>query len=274
VTTSTQWQLAREAAQRYEQILVPTILGPAAGALVAWSALSGGETVLDVGCGTGAAARLAVEQVGHQGRIVGVDINTGMIEIARSLSSANGTGIEWREASAYQLPLGGQSVDVVLCAQTLQFLDDRPAALAEMHRVLKPTGRLAASLWCGIQESPYFHLLVDAISRHIGEQTAAGLRAAFGLSDAAELGTLLRAAGFQHIEMAIEQLELTLPRLEEFIPRHVSATPMAAGYRAASPLVQQAVIQEVTERLAPYGIGTDTAAHVPFRMHLALATKA
>ena len=76
---STEWQLAREAAQRYEQILVPAILGPAARALVDWSALKGDETVLDVGSGTGAAARYAAELVGSSGRVIGSDVDAGMI---------------------------------------------------------------------------------------------------------------------------------------------------------------------------------------------------
>jgi ubiquinone/menaquinone biosynthesis C-methylase UbiE len=54
MATSTQWQLARDAAERYERILVPAILGPVARALVEWSSLSDGEAVLDIGCGTGA----------------------------------------------------------------------------------------------------------------------------------------------------------------------------------------------------------------------------
>lgn len=58
MATSRQWQLAHEAAERYEHILVPAILGPFAQALVKWSALQPDEVVVDIGCGTGAAARL------------------------------------------------------------------------------------------------------------------------------------------------------------------------------------------------------------------------
>jgi ubiquinone/menaquinone biosynthesis C-methylase UbiE len=62
---------------------------------------------------------------------------------------------------------------VTLCAQTLQFLNDRPLALAEMYRVLKPDGRLALSLWRPIQERPYVEALVAAVKRHIYPATAA-----------------------------------------------------------------------------------------------------
>ena len=69
--------------------------------------------------------------------------------------------------------------DLALCADTLQFLESRPLASAEMHRVLKPDGRAALSLWCDIRQNPYFHSLVQAVGRRIGPQTAAGLRAVF-----------------------------------------------------------------------------------------------
>lgn len=269
--TSTQWQLAREAAERYEQILVPAILGPVARALVDWSALQSGEIVLDVGCGTGAAARFAAEQVGSFGRVIGVDVNAGMIDVAKSLPPANGAVIEWHEGSAYELPLADQTVDAVLCAQTLQFLNERQLALSEMHRVLKPGGHLASGLWCDIRESPYFDALVEAVARHIGPDTAAGLKAAFTLSNPDEIRDLMLGAQLKNIGTTVRQLDLDLPPLSEFVPLHVSATPMAAGFNAASRPAQQAVMEEVSEGLARYKM--DGGVRIPFKTHLTLRTK-
>lgn len=270
-TTSTQWQLAREAAERYEHILVPAILGPAARALVHWAALQPGETVLDVGCGTGAAARFAAEQVGASGRIIGLDVNAGMLDVATSLPPANGAVVEWHEASAYTLPLADETIDAVLCAQTLQFLIDRRRALFEMHRVVKPGGRLALSLWDDLRESPYFDVLVRAVTRHIGPDTAAGLRAAFDLSDNNTIRDLLVEAGWTCTVMTVRRLALDLPPLNAFVPLHISATPMAAGFNAAPRHAQQAVIEEVAERLAPFT--TEAGVRVPFATHVALGRK-
>ena len=271
MTTSTQWQLARDAAERYERILVPTILGPAARALVEFAAPQAAEAVLDVGCGTGAAARCAAERVGSAGRVVGVDVNAGMIDVAQSLPPVEGATVEWLVKGAYEMPFVGAEFAVALCAQTLQFLDDRPRALAEMYRVLKPRGRIAVSLWCDIRESPYFDALVQAVTDHIGTETAMGLRAAFGLSEPETIRALVKGAGFSNLRTTVKQLDLRLPVLSDFVPRHVSATPMAAGFNSASPEKRHAVIENVSDKLASYGTGAGV--RVPFRTHLVQATK-
>jgi ubiquinone/menaquinone biosynthesis C-methylase UbiE len=67
MTTSTEWQLGRAAAERYQHILTPTILGPFAKALVDFAALQPGERVADVGCGTGAVARYAAAVISRSG---------------------------------------------------------------------------------------------------------------------------------------------------------------------------------------------------------------
>ncbi|GIK42188.1 MAG: hypothetical protein BroJett011_60210 [Chloroflexota bacterium] len=267
MATSRQWQLAHEAAERYEHILVPAILGPFAQALVEWSALQPGEVVVDIGCGTGAAAHFAAEKVGPAGRVIGIDVNGGMIEVAKA-RTPQGAPIDWYQKSAYDLPLANQTADIALCAQTLQFLDNRPQALAEMYRVLKPGGRVTLSSWTNIQESPYFNNLVAVISHHINHDTAAGLGAAFNLSNPDEIRSLLDKAGFRAIEVAATQLELELPPVEEFVPRHISATPMAVGFNTASEAERQAVLNDLAARLAPFK-KPDRSLRVPFTSYLA-----
>ena len=204
--------------------------------------------------------------MGFAGRVTAVDINASMIEVARSLPVVYGVPIDWQVANAMQLPLDDESVDAVLCAQTLQFLSDKQTSLDEMRRVTKPGGRMVLSLWCDITHNPYFDVLVSAISNYIGVETAVGLQSAFALSDPHTIHNLLRQAGFEHIEMHTTQLDLALPPLAEFIPRHISATPMAAGFNRAPESMQKVVIEEVIEKLKGYE--ENGRLQIPFRSHM------
>src|SRR5215216_4533148 len=150
----TQWQVGGNAAEIYEQHLVPTVFGPWAADLIGAASPQPGERVLDVACGTGVVARLAAECVGAGGKVVGLDLNPGMLAVARSVASP--TPIDWREDSAVALPFEAGAFDLVCCQQGLQFFPDRPAALRQMHRVLVPGGRLGLATWRPIQYSPGF----------------------------------------------------------------------------------------------------------------------
>ncbi len=269
MTTSTQWQLAANSAERYQTILTPAILGPFAHALVDFAAPQEHESIVDIGCGTGAAALYAAKMMGAGGNVTGIDVNPSMLAVARSLP-AQGIPIEWREASAMQLPLPDNSVDVVLCAQTLQFLPAKQKSLLEMQRVVKGNGRIALSLWCDIVENPYFNTLVNAVATHIGPETAVGLQSAFALTDIKTIQTLLKEAGMTQLEMTVAQLDLPFPDLAAFVPRHISATPMAAGFNLAAPSVQQAIIQEIVMKLKRFG--ENGRLQIPFRSHMIIIT--
>src|ERR1700732_4783842 len=143
MNTREQWQLTMEAAERYERYPARYILGPWAPLLVEAARLTAGERVLDIACGTGVVTRAAAKRVGPTGRIVGIDLNPGMIAVARSLPAPIGASIEWLERSALDLQLEDASFDVVLCQQGLQFFPDKTVALQEMRRVLDNGGRLA-----------------------------------------------------------------------------------------------------------------------------------
>src|SRR5205823_10877155 len=88
------WHLSAEAAELYERYVARYILGPWAPLLVDAAGLAAGECALDVACGTGVVARIAAQRVGPGGRVVGLDLNPGMIAVARSLPAPVGAPIE------------------------------------------------------------------------------------------------------------------------------------------------------------------------------------
>ena len=84
------FQVSGGAAERYERYAVQYFIGPWAPGLVASAALGRAERVLDLACGTGVMARIAASKVGEAGHVTGLDINAGMLAVARSLPAPSG----------------------------------------------------------------------------------------------------------------------------------------------------------------------------------------
>jgi SAM-dependent methyltransferase len=82
-----QWQVAGSAPEVYERELVPAVFGAWAPILVELAQPRPSERVLDVACGTGIVARIAATRVGPGGTVVGIDLNPGMLSVARSVVS-------------------------------------------------------------------------------------------------------------------------------------------------------------------------------------------
>lgn len=230
------------APENYERFFVPAIGRPLANMLVRAAALHVGERVLDVGCGTGVVARLAAERVSPGGAVAGVDINPGMLAVARAITPPE-MGIEWYEASAESMPLPDGAFDVALCQMSLQFMADRVQALREMRRVLASGGRVVLNV--PGPAGPPFAILADAMGRHIAPQAAGFVRAVFALHDEAELEGLLKDAGFRQVEVRADSPELSLPAPRDFLWQYVSSTPLAAVVAEAGDDARAALEHEV-----------------------------
>ena len=102
-----------------------------------------GETVLDVGCGAGVDLLLAARRTGPRGRAIGIDMTEAMRDRARSCAAAAGlTNVEVYQADATAIPLPDASVDVVISNGVLNLVPEKEKAFREIHRVLRPSGRL------------------------------------------------------------------------------------------------------------------------------------
>ena len=251
-TTQNAWtpSYGGNAAENYEKYFTPVIGGPFALDLVNEAGLRPGERVLDVACGTGTIARLAAERVGLNGRVSALDVNAGMLSVARFLPSA--VPIKWYETTAESVPLPDQSFDVVFCGLGLQFFADKSAALREMRRVLKPGGRVYISTPV---PNAFFDLFDRAIARHVSEEASAFVHAVFSLNDPREMETLLTDAGFSSVATRTLTRNIQLPPAREFMWQYIYCTPLMALLPQSGNAQTEALERDVVAGWEPWTSG-------------------
>ena len=220
---------ARSSMDVYESVLVPRMFVPWGHRLLDELELAAGEVVLDVACGPGSVARLAAARVGPRGRVIGCDLSPAMLAIAGAKPAVDGgAAIEYHEASAERLPVAEGTSDVVTCQQGLQFFPDRPAAVAEMRRVLRPGGRIGIAIWTEIDRAPPFRALGDAIEAVAGAELADRYRGGpWGFPDGERLGALLEDAGFDEVQVSTRVLPLSFEGGPAQLVSTLAATPLA-----------------------------------------------
>jgi ubiquinone/menaquinone biosynthesis C-methylase UbiE len=236
------------APENYQRYFVPAIGGPFAADLIEDAALSPGERVLDVACGTGVVTRLAAERVGPSGTLAALDVNPAMLSAARSIPSS-GAAVQWYETSAEAMPLPDGAFDVVLCQLGLQFVADRKAALREMRRVLVPGGRVLVSV---PPPNAFFNVLDESLARHVGDEAAAFVRMVFSLSAPATIEQLFRDAGFHDVAVRTYSKPLRLPVARDFLWQYVHCTPLTGMLSTLDAARFAALERDVVRRWQPW----------------------
>ncbi len=269
--TRERWQLAARGPESYERYQVPSVFGPLARMFLQRIALRPGQRVLDVACGTGVVTRHAAPILGPVGSIVGVDLNSNMLDVARAHALTGGASIEWRQGDAASLPCPDADFDVVLCQQGLQFFPDRAGALQEMHRVLKPGGLVGLCVWCAIEQSPCHLAMAEALRRHVGPDVARRFQDPFSFGDPDALKQAMVEAGFRDVEIEVAIVRRRLLPAKESVPGLLASTPVGPEIAALDEVTREAIVDEVATALAQYRDGDGLT--VPQPTHIALATK-
>jgi ubiquinone/menaquinone biosynthesis C-methylase UbiE len=224
----------------YERYFVSAIGAPLAADLVDAAALQPGERVLDMACGTGVVARLAAERVGAGGTVTGVDVNPGMLAVARS----GGAAVEWHEADGTDTGLPGAHYDAVLCQLGLQFFANRTAALQEMRRLLAPGGRMAVNV--PGPTPAMFGVLERGLAEHVSAAAASFVATVFSISEISEIERLFDQAGIGEITVERSAMRLGLPSPADFLWQYVSSTPLAPAVAGVDEQSRAALEAEVT----------------------------
>lgn len=261
------FQLAGNAPEIYEKVMVPLWFGRWADALIDLLALQPGENVLDVACGTGVTTRLAWDKVAPGATVMGLDVNASMIAKAKEL--ATGREIVWLERDAADSGLGSETVDVVMSQHGYHYFPDKPAALAEFKRVLAPGGRMGLSIWDG--HSPYTRAVCRAVERHISREIAVKQRAQRQTPSADELANQLSESGFSEVRIVRQELSIDVPAARVFVPLHLGSMPIADAFDALPEDRKVALIEDVETEMSPYARGDRLV--YPDAVHVALGTR-
>jgi arsenite methyltransferase len=190
--------------------------------------LEPGHRVLDVGCGPGFYAAEILEAVGPEGAVVGVDASPQMLAVARHRNEGH-PNVSFHQADATALPVEDGAFDRALSVQVLEYVTDLPAALGELHRALRPGGRVV--IWDVDWHTLSWHSNDPARMERV-------LRAWDGhLADPSLPRTLtarLRAAGFEDVTMDGHTFATNELDADSY---GGAAVPVIAGYVAGSEAV-------------------------------------
>ena len=237
---------------------------PISAAAVAAAAPRAGDHVLDIGCGCGATVLALAEGVGSLGRVTGVDISGPMLAVAgRRIAEAGLPQAALLEADAATEPFAPASVDLAFSRFGVMFFDAPAEAFINIHRALKPGGRLAFACWQPFKTNPWFAVPYKAAAPHLPEQEKADPEAPgpFAFAEPERVTRILGLAGFSDVRIAPFDTMLTLGRpgeVDEAMRFTVQVGPvsraLATGTEAQRAAAERAVAEALRAADGPEGI--------------------
>lgn len=258
------FQISAEQAEMYEARFVPAIFAQWAPLLVDAIGVSPGQSVLDVACGTGILARTAADQVGSTGSVVGVDLNEGMLTVARKLRP----DLEWHQGDAADLPFPNDTFDAVLCQSALMFFSDATGALREMGRVCKPDGKVGVQVYSSLDAQPAYGPWIELVAEHAGPDAISLLSTYWVHGDIDVLGKRFATAGLEVTSVDTVLGTARFGSVEEMVRTEVESTPLVDRI---SDAVYARIRDESSRVLGRYESGT--GADVPIEAKLVIARK-
>ncbi len=196
-----------------------------------------GDRVLELACGPGGAGLAAAERVGPGGEVVLSDVAAEMVAIAGARAADRGlANVRTATLDLEDIDEPDAAYDVVLCREGLMFAVAPERAAAEIHRVLRPGGRMAVAVWSRPEDNPWLGVVFEAVSAQLGTPfPPPGVPGPFSLGDADHLVALLAGAGLVDVTVELVAAPVRSRSVADWWARTVAIAGPLAGMVAALP---------------------------------------
>ena len=232
------------------------VLAPISEVLIERANAKAGERLVDVGCGCGATSVALAQKVGPTGHVLGIDISAAMLARAQQIAPA-GLSARFVLADATVYPFEPASFDLVVSRFGVMFFAEPALSFTNLHRALRPSGRLAFVCWREPRENPFFMVPLQAVYKHTPKLPQLGPEdpGPFSFASAPRVHRILSEAGFQDVVMEPCDLSLDIAvgrGLETAVQSTLEIGPAARALADQAPAVISAATDSIREALEPY----------------------
>ena len=230
--------------------------------LLARSEVAAGESVLEIGCGTGAATVPFAKAVGERGRVVGVDISEPMLAGARKRVAESGLGnISLVQADAQVHRFEPDRFDLITSRFGVMFFADPVAAFSNLRPAARPGGRLCFACWAPLEENKHWLIPYEIVLRHLGPPAPKPphMPGPLAFSDPGYVRSILATAGFADVEIDRETPDIigSTPEEEAELACIMQPSGLLIDEKKPDDTTREAIKREMVETFAAYSGGKE-----------------
>jgi SAM-dependent methyltransferase len=213
-----------------------------------------GQTILEIGAGTGDLGLQVAERMGERGRVISTDFAPEMVEVARRQTEARGlANVEHRVLDAEEMDLPDDAVDGVVSRWSYMLMADPAAAFKETRRVLRPAGRLAFAVWGTAEKNPWQAVPgMTLVQRGHMPAPVPGAPGIFALGEPGRIRGLVVGAGFAEPELEEIAFEIRYANADDVWDALVHLSPLGRTLDELSEDEREATRAAVLQSMAPY----------------------